>query len=123
GRDVQLVPLLLVEREIFEGSVSGIANGASEHLSQDRDSLAMRARVGTFCVDRRSNQLDEALQELLLVVQEQLIVKGNGGLRAERFHHALVLPGECLYVASRIPRVDQLYDTDHDPFVGGERYG
>ena len=107
-----------------KGPAVRVADGGGEHLRQDGHALAVPAGMRRLRVDRRRNGLDEALEQLSLVLEQHLVVERDAGLRRERLDDALVLFGKRNHAARRgIPGIQELQHADHEPLAIDERDG
>lgn len=75
--------------------------------------LAVTAGVGRFGVNRRRNQLDEAIQQLLLRFQKLLVVERDGGLRCQGFDQRLDITSEDVdLIGIGVDGVEKLQHAD-----------
>src|SRR3970282_1899451 len=90
ARDLELVAVLFRHLQIAQRPLAGPADRLGQHHGERRHALAVPARIGRFFVDRRVDERDEGLEQLLELGGEHAVGEGDRRLRGERFGHPLV---------------------------------
>ncbi len=91
---------------------------------EDRDALAVAARVGRLVVDRVVDERDEGFEQAFELEDEQPVGQGHGGLRGERLGKALVGLGERHDApGAGLLGVDQLQHADDLALVALQGHG
>ena len=70
SRDLQLVAVLVGHREVLQRTDRAVVDGLREHHRQHRHALAMAAGIRRLVVDRRVDEIDEGLEQVLEMVDQ-----------------------------------------------------
>ena len=122
--DLQFVAILVRHFETAQRAFFDVAGRFGQHHGQRRNALAVSAGVGGLVVDRRVNQSNERLEQLLELIDQKAVRECHGGLGCQGFGEPLVGFGKRHgYAGLAVPGVDQLQHADDLVLVVLHRYG
>ena len=122
GGHAQLVPAVFVEFEVGEAGLV-VTGGARQQLGEQGHALAVRAGVRTLGVDGAGDHLDEGVEQILELLNQQQVIKGDAGVAGQRFEQRQGRGGDGGVVRHPVRMgVHQLQHAHHHPFVVAHRH-
>ena len=122
--DLEFIAVPVIHDEIRQRSGLRCIHRVGQHHRQGRHALAMASGVMGLLVDSQIDNADERLKQLFHLSDQVATGDGDGSLRCERLHQALI---RCRkwhdFIGARLAGVDQLEHANHLAIVVIHRHG
>ena len=122
-RQMESVPFVFGHFKVGKRAVLVHHRRQSQLARDNRNALAMRARVRRFVVNRAGDDFQKCLQHVFLRFNQLLVVNGDRGVRRQRFNQLLHGFGKKYRFPVLGAGVNQLQNGDHLPRARFQRYG